>query len=356
MPCSHKPAQTPHHGVHSDKANHIPANGSELMRMAGNSAIRKRMIQPWQRVEARGAIMLVVLCVVLSVGSPYFLTWENLSNLLLHSIFVMVVAFGMTFVLAFGGIDLSVGSVLGLCGGITGWLMMHGINIWLAIMAGVSIGPIIGVLNAAIITRLEVADFLATFAMLNIARGMLLVSTIIHPIRDFSTPQFAFIAQGYILGVPAPVCIAAILFVFCYFLFNRTSFGRRVIAVGNNEEAARLSGVSIAGVRVRVYALSGMLAGISGIMLASRLTAVQPLMGESYELDAIAAAVIGGTGMSGGRGSLVGTLFGALILALVANGLDLLSVNQFYRMIVTGAFIVIAVAAERLTAPRRSLK
>lgn len=298
------------------------------------------------------SVILVLLFLFLAVSSPYFLTVENITNLLLHSVFVMLVAFGAMFVLTMGGIDLSVGSILGLCGGVTGWLMMNGTNMWLAILAGLVLGTLIGTFNGVIITRLRISPFLATFAMLYIARGLLLLFTINEPIRDFATPQFKYLAQGYLLGIPMPVWIALIVFLICYFVFNGTSFGRFVVAVGSNKEAAHLSGVSTTNIRVRVYALSGLLAAASGVLLTSRLTAVQPLMGTSYELDAIAAAVIGGTSMFGGKGSVVGVAIGAIILALVSNGLDLLAVNQFYRLIITGLIIIIAVGVERLTSSR----
>lgn len=301
-------------------------------------------------VEGVGvAIILVILFAFLAIMSPFFLTSENLSNLMVQSVFVMVVSFGMMFVLTMGGIDLSVGSILGLCGGVTGLVMMNGSNMWVAILAGLALGIVLGLVNGLFITKLRIPPFLATFAMLNIARGLLMLATIDEPIRQFATPEFAFIAQGTVGGIPMPFLITIIIFAICYFVFHFTSFGRYVVAVGSNTEAAHLSGVSVNSIKLRVYALSGLLAAGSGILLASRLTAVQPLAGTSYELDAIAAAVIGGTSMSGGKGSLIGTAIGAVILALVSNGLDLLSVNQFYRMIITGAIIILAVGAKRFS-------
>lgn len=298
------------------------------------------------------SLILLILFIFLSVSSPSFLTAENISNLLLQSVFVMIVAFGTMFVLSMGGIDLSVGSVLGLCGGITGWLMMSGINMWIAILAGLILGALIGAFNGFIITKLNISPFLATFAMLYIARGLLFLLTSDEPIRDFATPGFKFLAQGSLLGVPMAVLLTVIVFIICHFLFNATSFGRLVIGVGSNKEASHLSGINTDRVKIRVYVLSGLLAAVAGILLTSRLTSVQPLMGTSYELDAIAAAVIGGTSMFGGKGSVVGVTIGAVILALVSNGLDLLAVNQFYRLIITGLIIVIAVGAERFTATK----
>lgn len=297
-------------------------------------------------------LILVILFAALSISSPYFLTIVNITNLLLQSVFVMLVAFGMMFVLTMGGIDLSIGSILGLSGGVTGMLLKTGMNMWVAILGGLAVGAMMGIINGLIITKIKVPPFLATFAMLNIARGLLMLAAADEPIRQFATPQFEYIAQGYFLGIPVPVYITAVIFVICYILFNWTSFGRYVVTVGSNRQASYLSGVSINNIQIKVYMFSGLMAAVSGILLASRLSSVQPQMGASYELDAIAAAVIGGTSMSGGKGSLVGTMFGALIIAIISNGLDLLSINQFYRMIVTGLIIVIAVGVEHHTSSR----
>lgn len=293
--------------------------------------------------------ILVLLFIFLAFSSEHFFTAENISNLLLQSVFVMIVAFGMMFVLSMGGIDLSVGSVLGLCAGVTGWLMMQGINMWAAILLGLLLGTLIGLFNGFIITKLRISPFLVTFSMLYIARGLLMLLTKDEPIREFATPSYKFIAQGDILGIPMPVWITLVIFAVCYFVFNWTGFGRRLISTGSNNEASRLSGISTDSIRIRVYAISGLLAAVAGVLLSSRLTAVQPLMGTSYELDAIAAAVIGGTSMFGGKGSVQGVVVGAVILALVSNGLDLLAVNQFFRLIITGLIIVAAVSVERFT-------
>ncbi|MFB9760644.1 ABC transporter permease [Ectobacillus funiculus] len=305
------------------------------------------------KLEGIGVLLILLLMLIfLSITSPTFLTGENISNLLLQSVFVMIVAFGTMFVLSMGGIDLSVGSVLGLCGGITGWLMMHGTNAFIAILAGLVLGALVGTFNGFIITRLRISPFLATFAMLYIARGLLFLLTSNEPIRNLASPGFKFLAQGSLLGIPMAVLITVVVFIICHFVFHSTGFGRKVIAVGSNREASHLSGIHTESIKIRVYALSGLLAAVAGILLTSRLTSVQPLMGTSYELDAIAAAVIGGTSMFGGKGNVVGVAGGAIILALVSNGLDLLAVNQFYRLIITGLIIVTAVGAERFTAAK----
>ncbi|PFN99588.1 ribose ABC transporter permease [Bacillus sp. AFS076308] len=292
-------------------------------------------------------IILILLSLFLTVMIPSFLTFDNISNLLVQSIFIMIIAFGMMFVLSTGGIDLSVGSVLGLTGGVTGWLMMSGLNMWIAILGGLILGFLIGLINGVIITKLKISAFLVTFAMLYIARGLLTLLTKEEPISSFATPGFVFLAQGDVLGIPMPFLITLVLFFLLYFLFKFTKYGRFIIATGSNKEAARLSGVSTDRINISVYALSGLLASVAGILLTSRLTSVQPLMGNGYELYAIAAAAIGGTSMFGGKASMVGVMMGSLILGLIANGLDLLLVDQFYRLIITGIIIIIAVAIER---------
>jgi len=219
---------------------------------------------------------------------------------------------------------------------------------------GLVCGTLLGVINGLIIAKLGISPFLVTFAMLYIARGLLYLLTADSPIRNFATPEFEFFAQGYVLGIPTAVWIAFVLLVICYFLFKSTGFGRKVITTGSNPEAAHLSGIHTSRIKIQVYAFSGLMAAVSGILLASRLTSVQPQMGTSYELDAIAAAVIGGTSMFGGKGSVIGAALGAIVLTLISNGLDLLAVNQFYRLIITGAIIIIAVGLDRLTAQKAS--
>lgn len=296
--------------------------------------------------------ILILLFLFLAVTAPSFLSIQNLPNLLVQSLFIMLVAFGTMIVLSTGGIDLSVGSIIGLAGGATGWLMMSGLNMWIAILAGLSVGLLIGTINGLIITKLGVSAFLVTLAMQYIGRGLLFLLTKDEPISNFATPEFAFLAQGKVLGIPMPVLITLVIFLLLHFIFKSTSYGRLVIAAGSNTEAARLSGVSTERIKISVYAFSGLLAAVAGILLTSRLTSVLPSMGNGYELDAIAAAVIGGTSLFGGKASVVGVAIGALILALVSNGLDLLQVNQFYRLIITGLIIIIAVAIERYLAAK----
>jgi ribose transport system permease protein len=294
-------------------------------------------------------IAFMVLFVFLSIASPYFLEFKNIQNFLLQSVFVMLVGFGMMFVLTIGGIDLSVGSVLGFSGAITGLCIAHGVSVPVGILAGLGMGAGLGFINGLIITRLKIAPFLATFAMASIARGILHLSTTNGAISGFGVSNFTYLSQGYLLGLPIPVIITVIVFLILLFLFKYTSFGRYTVAIGSNRGASFLSGVSCNKITILVYMLSGLLAALSGILLAARLTSVQSDMGANYELDAIAAAVIGGTSMAGGKGSIVGAIIGAVILGLISNGLNLLSVNQFYRQIIVGAIIVGAVSIEKFT-------
>ena len=297
-------------------------------------------------------IVMIALFVFLAIATPYFLKVENIQNLLLQSIFVMLVGFGMTFVLTIGGIDLSVGSILGYSGAVTGMIIAAGGSVFLGILAGLLTGAAFGLVNGLLITQLRIAPFLVTFAMSSVVRDILLLSTTNGAVSGFAVPEFTYLAQGYLFGLPIPVIITIIVFVILLFLFKFTSFGRNVTAIGSNREVAFLSGVSCNKITVGVYMLSGLLAALSGILLAARLTAVQSEMGGGYEMDAIAAAVIGGTSMAGGKGSIIGAIIGAVILGTISNGLDLLSVNQFYRQIIVGAIIVVAVSLERFTSAR----
>jgi ribose transport system permease protein len=308
----------------------------------------------WKKFDELGIfIVMVAFFIFLSVASPFFLNVTNIQNLLLQSVFVMLVGFGMTFVLTVGGIDLSVGSVLGFSGAVTGLSISAGAPVMIGILLGLGSGAGFGFLNGILITKLNIAPFLVTFAMASVVRGMLLLSTTKGSVTGFASSEFVYLAQGYVLGIPVPVVITVIVFVVLLFLFKLTSFGRYVTAIGSNRYASFLSGVSCDVIVIIVYTLSGLLAALSGIFLAARLSSVPAEAGASYEMDAIAVAVIGGTSMAGGRGRIVGAIIGAIILGMISNGLDLLSVNQFYRQIVVGAIIVITVALERFTAQKK---
>ena len=294
-------------------------------------------------------IFVAAMMVVMTCLSESFLTVSNLTNVFRQSVFIMLLGFGMTFVLTTGGIDLSVGVMLALSGGMTGWLLSMNVNIVPAIAAGLLIGVLVGAGNGLMITKLHITPFIATLATMSIGRGVMYVWTNSIPFRNYMVGGFRFIGQGDILGLQFPIIIAIVAFIILQFVYRCTPFGRHVTAYGSNEEAAKVSGIHTDKLLIKVYALSGLMAAIAGITLASRLETVHPEMGKGYELDAIAAAIIGGTSLSGGKGSLVGTVLGAFIIYLISNALNLLNIDPDWETIVKGIIILIVVGVEFLS-------
>jgi len=293
-------------------------------------------------------IGLVFIIIVLSFLSDSFFTVDNILNLLRQISINALIAFGMTFVILTAGIDLSVGSLLALGSALTAGMLSNGMDPMLAIFLGLIIGLLLGAFNGIIITKGRVAPFIATLATMTIYRGATLVYTDGKPVTGLSdSALFELMGKGYFFWIPVPVIIMIIVFFILYFVLNNTVFGRRVYAVGGNEEAATLSGVKTDRTKIMVYAITGMLAVLAGIILTSRLNSAQPTAGTMYELDAIAAVVIGGTSLMGGRGRITGTLIGALIIGVISNGLNLLNVSSFYQQIVKGAVILFAVMLDR---------
>jgi ribose transport system permease protein len=293
------------------------------------------------------AVALVGLVVAFSLSSPFFLTGENIKNLLVQSIFVLLVALGMTFVLVAGGIDLSVGSVLGLSAGTTLLVLQHGAPTVVGIAAGLATGVVAGVLNGLVIAGLGISPFIVTLASLGIASGFLQVLTSKTQLTGVDSAAFAYLANGSILGIPFPVILGILVAVALELVLWRTAFGRSVFAIGINARAAHLSGIGVKRVRFGVYVLSGLLAAGAGVLLASRLNSVQPGLGGGYELTAIAAAVIGGTSIAGGRGSVWRSVVGALLLGVLNNGLQLLSVDPVWFTIIAGISIAVAAASDQ---------
>lgn len=291
-------------------------------------------------------IAFAVLFVVLSFANPYFFTWDNMMTVLRQASYVAVVACGMTFVIAMGGIDLSVGAVMAIAGIIVGSLMVNGVNIYLAILISMIAGAVIGACSGVLVAQLGIPDFIVTMAMMSIIRGAVQVITRGIPIYGLTYTEFNFIAQGMILGIPFPIILTVIVFAIFYYVMYHTRFGRYVISTGSNAESARLVGIPIKRIKISVYALCGFLAAFAGVIMTSRLTAAMPDAGQNYEMDAIAAAVIGGTSMSGGRAKLFGTILGAVMMAVVRNGLNLLAVNTYWHQVVIGAIILLAVGMD----------
>ncbi|MBS7426880.1 ribose ABC transporter permease [Virgibacillus sp. 19R1-5] len=291
---------------------------------------------------------LFLITIVLGVMSENFFTLNNIFNLLRQVSVNALIAFGMTFVILTAGIDLSVGSTLALGSALTAGLLASGMDPFLAVCIGLLIGLILGAVNGLIIAKGKVAPFIATLATMTIFRGATLVYTDGKPITGLSD-SFAFemIGKGYVFGIPFPVIVMIVVFFSLFFVLRSTVFGRQVYAIGGNEEASKLSGIRADRVKIGVYSLTGMLSVLAGIIITSRLDSAQPTAGAMYELDAIAAVVIGGTSLSGGRGRIFGTLIGALIIGVIDNGLNLLNVSSFYQQIVKGLVILLAVLLDR---------
>lgn len=291
---------------------------------------------------------LIILVVIVSILNPSFLEPLNILNLLRQVAINALIAFGMTFVILTGGIDLSVGAILALSSALTAGMMVSGIDPLLAILIGCILGGLMGMVNGLFITKGKMAPFIATLATMTIFRGLTLVYTGGNPITGLGDNYlFQLFGRGYFLGIPVPALTMILTFVVLFIILHKTPFGRKTYAIGGNEKAALISGIKVPKVKVMIYSLSGMLAALAGAILTSRLNSAQPTAGTSYELDAIAAVVLGGTSLSGGKGRIFGTLIGALIIGTLNNGLNLLGVSSFYQMVVKGIVILIAVLLDR---------
>ena len=299
--------------------------------------------------ELTTVIALIILMAGITIINSNFLTANNLLNLLLQVTSNALIAFGMTFVILTGGIDLSVGSILALSSALTAGLLGSGMPVTLAILISLILGCILGMMNGLLISYGKLAPFIVTLATMTIFRGATLVYTNGNPITKglSDTFLFQFLGQGYIVGIPFPVIIMFIVFIVLYVLLHKTAFGKSVYAIGGNEKAAYISGVKLNKVKIIIYSISGIMASISGLIITSRLSSAQPTAGASYEMDAIAAVVLGGTSLSGGKGRILGTLIGALIIGVLNNGLNIIGVSAFWQQVVKGVVILIAVLIDR---------
>ena len=292
-------------------------------------------------------IGLAVLCAVLWALTPHFLTVSNLLNIAQQTSINAIVAVGMTFVIISGGIDLSVGSIVALAGVALGAMLQTGYPLPVALAASLAAGTACGMLNGALVSVGGLPPFIATLGMMSAARGTALVFTEGRPISGFDD-GFRVLATGSIGFVPAPVVVMILVYVVAHLVLTRTTFGRYTYAIGGNEEATRLSGVAVRFHKTMIYGTSGLISAVAAIVLTARLNSAQPIAGMMYELDAIAATVIGGTSLMGGQGTLAGTLVGALIMGVLRNGLNLLGVSSFLQQIVIGVVIVSAVLVDTM--------
>ncbi|MCF7580544.1 ribose ABC transporter permease [Staphylococcus aureus] len=293
-------------------------------------------------------IGLILLIIVVSILKPSFLDLSNLLNLLRQISINGLIAFGMTFIILTGGIDLSVGSILALSSAFIALMITSGVDPIIALIIGVLIGFVLGAVNGLLVTKGNMAPFIATLATMTIFRGLTLVITDGNPITNLGDSYlFQLFGKGYFIGIPVPAVTMIIVFVILLIILQKTTFGRHTYAIGGNEVAAKISGIKVNKIKILIYGISGLMSALAGGILTSRLNSAQPTAGTSYELDAIAAVVLGGTSLTGGKGRIVGTLIGVLIIGVLNNGLNLLGVSSFYQQVVKGVVILIAVLIDR---------
>ena len=296
---------------------------------------------PW----LSAAVPLVVLMIVLPLANPRFLTVSNLTSVLLQAAVYVIMALGMSFVLMTGGIDLSQGSLLALTGVVAAYIVENQGSVLLAILASILVGALVGVVNGSVISRLSIPPFIMTLSTMYLCRGLTLVITQASPI-SISSDTFRWIGSGDFLGIPVPVIIFVTAAIIGQFSLSYTATGRYILAVGSNREAARLSGIKTRWNECKVYIISGIMVAIAGVVYVARLGAAQANAGQSYEMEAVAASVLGGTSVLGGEGNIVGTVLGAIVVAIIRNAIVLLEVSTYYQQMITGAVILLAVIVD----------
>jgi len=313
----------------------------------GTSAPRTGLLRPAMRQKLLAFASLVALMAFFGIASPQFLQTDNLVNILQSTAVNGVLAIACTFVIITAGIDLSVGTLMTFCAVMAG--------VVLGIAAAIFFGALSGLVSGTLVAKLKIPPFIATLGMMMLLKGLSLVISGTKPIYFNNTPGFSAISQDSLIGelvpalpIPNGVLILFLVAVAASIVLNRSLFGRYTFALGSNEEAARLSGVNVDFWKIVVYTMSGGICGVAGLLIASRLNSAQPALGQGYELDAIAAVVIGGTSLSGGTGTIVGTIIGAFIMSVLTNGLRILSVAQEWQTVVTGVIIILAVYTDIL--------
>lgn len=322
--------------------------GSETGSPSKGAAWRDRAGQGLQQFLAFGTLLALVL--FFSVASPNFFTISNLTSILLATAVIGILAVGTTFVIITGGIDLSIGTGMTLCAVVTGLLLTDmGLPLIVGVLGGIAFGALVGLVNGFNVTVLGLPPFIATLAMMMIAEGLALVLSGVRPIYLSGIEGFQQIALGQLIpSVPNAVLILFILAIVLGVVLNKTVLGRMTYAIGSNEEATRLSGINTRRWLLGIYALAGACTGLAGVVMASRLSSAQPQLGMGYELQAIAAVIIGGTSLLGGRGTIVGTLIGALIMSVLINGLRIMAVQSEWQTVVVGIVVLVAVFADNL--------
>ncbi|MEX6281753.1 ribose ABC transporter permease [Providencia hangzhouensis] len=317
--------------------------------MSSTTASSKRWFSKAWLMEQKSLIALLVLIAIVSTLSPNFFTVNNLFNILQQTSVNAIMAVGMTLVILTSGIDLSVGSLLALTGAVAASMVGAEVNALVAVAGALALGAAIGACTGVIVAKGKVQAFIATLVMMLLLRGVTRVYTDGSPINTgFSdnADLFGWFGIGRPFGIPTPVWLMIIVFTAAWYMLHHTRLGRYIYALGGNEAATRLSGINVDRIKIVVYALCGLLAALASVIEVARLSSAQPMAGNGYELDAIAAVVLGGTSLAGGKGRIVGTLIGALILGFLNNGLNLLGISSNYQMIVKAVVILLAVLVD----------
>ena len=341
---------------------HSAPSASTMANTASPSGLRARLFNPAARQKLLAFASLLLMILFFSFASPNFMEVDNLVSILQSTAVNGVLAIACTYVIITSGIDLSVGTMMTFCAVMAGVVLTNwGMPLPLGIAAAIFFGALSGWISGMVIAKLKVPPFIATLGMMMLLKGLSLVISGTRPIYFNDTEGFSAIAQDSLIGdlipslpIPNAVLILFIVAIAASFILNKTVFGRYTFALGSNEEALRLSGVKVDFWKVAVYTFSGAICGIAGLIIASRLNSAQPALGQGYELDAIAAVVIGGTSLSGGTGTIMGTIIGAFIMSVLVNGLRIMSVAQEWQTVVTGVIIILAVYLDILRRRRRA--
>ena len=297
--------------------------------------------------------ILITVIAVLSIASPFFLTWKNFRNFLNQSSIYLILAVGMTFVISMGEIDLSVGGVIGFSGMVMGMLNSAGQPALLAILAGLMTATAIGAANGMLVSYFKINSFIVTLAMMTVLRGLILVWTNSRPFYGFSS-IFTYVGSGKIGPVNVPIVMSLVIAFVGALVLHKTLLGNYCLFCGTNELAVNRAGVSVKKYKTIIFAICGLCAGIAGMIITARLNSAEPLAGQGYEMDAIAATILGGTSMQGGKGNIVGTIIACLILNILKNGLVLLSISSHYQEVLTGVILVAAVFISESNRRKRS--
>ena len=308
---------------------------------------KELVVKSINSAEAGALIAVIVLSFLLTLIRPQFLSLQNLTFVARGFSFIAIASLGAALVIITGGIDLSVGSIMGLAGVVSAFLSSHNSGTFLSLLGGISVGVIAGFINGVLVAKAKLAPFIVTLGMLSICRGLVYVVTGGWPMQGL-TDSIIFLGQGFFLGIPMPVIIMILCLITMQIILKYSSFGWYVYSIGGNEEATRLSGIFVDRVKLYVYMISGTMAAISGVLLTARLGVGETTAGNGYELNVIAALVLGGVSLSGGKGSAISALFGAALMGILRNGLVLMGVSSFWQQIVIGSVIILAVLLDQI--------